>query len=54
MKIYESDIHGKLIEQGIQEAKYFLIELKIREKSLFRNQQKSVMKFGRNDKNFYI
>ena len=31
------------------ETKFERIGLKIREKSLFRNQQKSAMKFGQND-----
>ena len=40
MKIFKSDIDGKLTEQGIHETKVIRIGLKIREKSLFGNKQK--------------
>ena len=49
MKIYE--FQGKLIEKGIQSKKIVWIGLKIREKSLFENQQNSATKFERNDEN---
>ena len=43
IKFYESDIHGKLMEQGINEINVD----KMRKKSLFKNQQKYALKFGR-------
>ena len=46
MKISKSDIHGKLIEQRIQ---FVRIGFKIREKSLFGNEQHNLgeaKKFG--------
>ena len=52
MKIYESDIHVSWLNKKSNETKFIWIGLKIREKSLFGNQQNFATKFGQNDKNF--
>ena len=52
MKFYEIDIHRKLMKKESNETKIKIFRIKIREKSLFQNQQKSAPKFGRNDEKF--
>ena len=52
MKIYESDIHRKLIEQESKEINFFKIGLKIKENILLGSQRNSTTKFGQNDENF--
>ena len=49
MKFYELDIHRKLIKKESNETQIKIFGLKIREKSLFQNQQKFAPKFGQND-----
>ena len=46
MEFYDLDIHGKLIK------KIKLFGLKIREKSMFQNQKKSLPKFEQNEEQF--
>ena len=41
-----------LLNKKSNETKYEQIGLKIIDKSLFKNQQNSTSKFGRNDKNY--
>ena len=50
MKTYKSDIHGIWLNKESNETKFEQIGSKIKETSLFKNQQKSAMKFGRSGK----
>ena len=45
-KFYELEIHEKLMKKESNETKIKWIEFKIRQKSLFQNQQKSIPKFA--------
>ena len=51
MEFYELDIHRKLMKQGIQVKLNQQFGLKIREKSLFEDQKKCGLEFGRKDEN---
>ena len=52
MKFYDFAIHRKLMKQEFYKIKIKQFGLKIREKFLFQNQQKSALNLGENEEQF--